>query len=270
MKFFRNILTLVGIGISFIATVVNADRTEHIGKSGKISIFPSDNSERFITMSLDKLEEVKPNFQSIGWNTPALSSQTFSWSQSNNYNLNGINVTEVSLTSIQKVGGNSNHAPTVDLLLNTKIFSQDIYVYSGNQTVNVPKNTLKWTINLEHWPWKNQNNLLKFGINLKFKEENNQEIIKNNNDLSTKLIFPQNCQFDLINFGISDGNVVPITYNIFWKGGLFYIEFYFPYFYNTFEYDPILSFGNYNQESSTYNFNRLSIILLFIQLIFFI
>lgn len=262
MRFLRNIITLVGIGIGLLAaTVVSAnDRVEYVGQSGKVTLFSPDNSGRYIRMSLDKLEEVDSHFDPIGWSTPSLASQTFTWSQPQQVIIGGNNATEVVLTTTQKVGGNGVHAPRVNFDLITDIASVDTVVNSGNQTVLVPKNTLKWSVNINDWPWKSQSNYLKFGINLKFQKSDDSDYHEDTeeNDSSqivllgnyrnkrngSKLIFPQNCQLNIIPTGLSDNIDVPIHYRVFWNGGIFNINFYFPYFNKTFEYDPVMSFGS--------------------------
>ena len=65
-------------------------------------------------------------------------------------------------------------------------FTMDTFIYvdagfsmNGNQTLDIPKNALKFSISIKNWPWKNASNYLTFGLAMKVRTKGGKDGAKN-------------------------------------------------------------------------------------------
>ena len=146
------------------------------GQSGQIAI--SDSKKGSVSIKWKKIEEYSPSQTKVNY-VNNFASQTFSWSNPVAMIVNGQNCSSVTLQSFLHARYNSS--VTIPFNITTYLFETDATVFYGNITLTVPKNSIKFTINMNNWPFASPNNTLRFGATIEVKNK-----IGQNRTVSTK------------------------------------------------------------------------------------
>jgi len=245
---FGRFLSIVGILASTVVVLTTATfHVQHIGKSGKVVLQPYGAEDgRYVEMSLEGIEELTPQRTPIGWKTPNIASQSFAWSEPKTIFIGHQSATEVQLSSSMNVGGNSGRNGQIAFNLTTLIAETDIVVPYGNETVMVPRASLKWTINLGPWPWKNNHsdNLLAFSVSMRSHSYGQATVA---NDV-VKL--PDGVFMNLETTAIIDGSKESVGYEARETSGRNIVTFTFPHYGKSVEYDPVMGITSRDESSS--------------------
>ena len=230
------------------------------GQSGQIAIRNAYGKEASIKWK--KIEEFDSQNKKVNF-VNNFASQTYTWSAPVQTQFNGQNCTLINLNAIltpyYQVQGQN-----VYLNISTYIFNSTVQVPYGNTTLTVPKDTVKFTISMSNWPFKNTTNTLRFGSEIKsedndgrkkkmnefrkFKVRRDQEVDDDGkrayNDRT--LIVDNTGFYDMPSFALINGVQTPVTVAL-WndtddndKVGIVWT---FPYF-NNLVYDPVIGTGS--------------------------
>jgi hypothetical protein len=279
--------------------VVNADKSisinninfEFKGQSGQIGLHNSITGKE-TSIKWKKIEEYNTQNQKVNF-VNNFASQVFNWNTPKSIIYNNKNCTLIKLNSILNTKYNLSNP--VFFNISTFIFTDGIQLPYGNTTITVPKNTIKFELNMEGWPFSNSNNTLQFGAEIK--QENKDGKNKSLRDLKKfkinkfnrkvndddkhtfndrTLIMDDSSFYDMPSFAIINGIQTPIItspYNdtddnkigIMWT---------FPSF-KTLIYDPVVGTGtpdyiySSSSNSNTIESNYIVYILIMISIFFF-
>eukprot|EP00128_Syssomonas_multiformis_P012750 Colp12_sorted_trinity150504_noHs@4205 len=147
------------------SVTVNDITVDYVGASGQMKIYGAANtSGNFFMLRMDKIEEFDAAGNSVNDNKiTSFASQVFNWVGPSFSSFNGVNTTTVSFNATLSVGVGSSKVD-VPFALNTSIFESSVTVMNGNQSIIVPRSSLKFTVSMSAWPFKNVNNTLHFSM----------------------------------------------------------------------------------------------------------
>eukprot|EP00455_Lapot_gusevi_P038718 TRINITY_DN433_c0_g2_i4.p1 TRINITY_DN433_c0_g2~~TRINITY_DN433_c0_g2_i4.p1 ORF type:complete len:283 (-),score=125.35 TRINITY_DN433_c0_g2_i4:72-920(-) len=135
-------------------------KVDFIGRSGQIRLYVGDDFD--VKIKWDKIQEVDAlgnNVQNQVVNTFA--NTDFTWSAPSDVTVNGVRGTTTSLSTVFNVG--TGRGTPVNFMVNTTVFQSSVTIQFGNETILVPQNSVKFTINMGAWPFVSTSNKLKFG-----------------------------------------------------------------------------------------------------------
>lgn len=251
---------------------------------------------REIGFKLYKMIERNPNGQKVNRvNEFEDDKARFTWLKPYNaITSNGYNATIAKFVAIvpeRPTSGSSNPIAYVNVNVTTYVYAKDVTVQFGSKTISVPKNTIKFTVDIANWKFANPANTLTFGVKIKIQRKDGQECkeikIKSKDDSKDddhnkeKRIFFSDSghgAIDFPSFAIIDGVETPINATlrspdsgddkingIYWS---------FPSFQKTLLYDPVLD--PYTQtgsasfvSASTVSFVIMSIIVAILSILAF-
>jgi len=160
--------------LALAASVVEADRHvptaggaysfDVIGASGQISLTPN-NSHSFLKLKWDQLEEVDSTGASL---TPP---RTFTKFDHEEWLINGpvqvqyqgYNATQVTLTKTFTLDPS---AGVTELKVVCYAFETTVTFDVANSTITVPKDNIKFNIEMRNWPFLSSDNQLTFGVDV--------------------------------------------------------------------------------------------------------
>lgn len=261
------ILGLISLGLLNNSPVLGADHSitknnfnfNFAGQSGQISI--TDNKlGNAASIKWKKIEEYTPQGQKVNY-INNFASQNFVWTTPQSVVYGNNNVTSVSINSILNAKYNSTQ--NIGFNITTYIYSNDTIIIYGNTSINVPKNSIKFTISIGGWPFKNSSNVLQFGAEIRQtnKEGRNKtqndikkyKIDKYNRDINDDnkrnhtdrtLIMDDTSFYDMPSFALIDGISTPITVDTYKDDDddTIGIRWIFPAF-SKMVYDPVMGSG---------------------------
>jgi hypothetical protein len=283
MNFFRNICKFALFSISLIFTtpslasdhfITKGDVTFHFkGQSGQIGIF--DKHQREASIKWKKIEEFDSYNNKVDF-VNNFASQTFNWGLPIETIINGNNCTLVKFSSILNTKNDKLH--NVYFNITTQIFSEDTFIQYGNTTITVPKNVVKFDLSITNWPFKNVNNTLHFGAEMrqsKLKEikefkvnKLNKVRSKDSND-DRVVIVDKDSFYDMPSIALINGIETDIGVDLYndTDDGKIGIRWMFPYF-NNLIYDPVVGTGSpsyidlTSDSYSKYNINYITVLCL--------
>eukprot|EP00986_Skeletonema_menzelii_P009536 scaffold4365_cov147-Skeletonema_menzelii.AAC.4 len=221
---------------------------------------------RFVQLKMDRLREIN---SSEGQQTPnkvsAFASQDFMWSEPVETDVNGndsetVRGTLVSFSSPVRIGGNGPNAPTANFTMTTITYHENGTAQNGNDTIFVPEGALKFTIEIDGWPFLDTENSLEFGVDVRVGNDTLQQL---GNRTGTE---PNNLRFDFAD-GLSidvpttaliDGMQTNISATLESTTDGYSLDWEFPSFNESLFYDPVVgenlrsvgSGGEYNENES--------------------
>ena len=148
------------------STVVVADanfRVQVLGQSGKIRILKDDNS--YFQLALDKLEERSSDNTQLIQSTKPFAAQQFHWTGPTTTTLSGVAATLLQLSAKLTLQGAAQQA-SVPFVLSVYIFQADGSISWAGQSWDVTRGQLKFTLDIQDWPFKSTSNKLQFGLNM--------------------------------------------------------------------------------------------------------
>lgn len=153
---------------------VGSTRVEFVGRSGQLRFCKLDDDGsnstscqgRFVQLKMDRLREIDSSGQQTSNKVSAFASQDFTWSEPVETNVAGNDTddtavgTLVSFSSPVRVGGNGPNAPTANFTMTTITYHENGTAQNGNETIFVPEGALKFTIEIDNWPFLDSDNSL--------------------------------------------------------------------------------------------------------------
>jgi len=219
----------------------NSVSVDLVGNSGKIKIYPSSDSNNFIMISQDKLEETDNTGNAVSGRSVNMASSLVNagWSNPSTVVLpSGIVYTQTWFTATFPLGGNN-----VVFQLIAKLYQNDTTVQNGNTQVTVYRNSLKFDVNVTGWPaFGASTNTLNYGLDVSSKGGNNGATIVTKNNKKTVVFV--NGLMDMPSTAVVDGVAnTPITVTLDGKNNKQSVTFAFPAFTKGVQYDPVICQG---------------------------
>jgi len=206
---------------------------DFVGQSGQIKLFPSAESKKFIKIKWSKLSEVDASGATVQ-SASSLASKTFEWVGPESVTVQGHAATKVTLQSVLQINGAPSARPHFNV--SAYLFTTSVTLSDGDSTVEVPRNSLKFSIGVDGWPFESASNFLT--LSAQVETPKNKDGAKDKAD-STK----SHTRFDfddshivLQNTAIADGVQVNINSTVEGKN----VEWKFPAFTERLDYDPTL------------------------------
>jgi hypothetical protein len=134
-----------------------------VGESGKIRLTYNTN---WIQLSWLKLQEIDSNGDVVQSVNNFASIPDFDWDEPTHTIIQGQNATVISIFGTVTIGNNGVNAPTADFGVTVYMFPQQITMETGNTTVLVPIDTIKFNVICNQWPFESIHNRLQFGVTL--------------------------------------------------------------------------------------------------------
>jgi hypothetical protein len=211
------------------------------GNSGKIKVRrtgTSGDKESSMEISFDTLEEQDKNGKKAG-DSYSFKTTDFNWTTPTQETINGKKAIKVSLKSTLE-----NKAK---FEVQSWLYQEESEVKSGDATITVKKNHVKFSVFVEDWPFKTgADQKLHFGAAVKFKGGKSDKFPDKaedkNKDEKTVVIGPGS--LDILNFAMVDGVQKDITATVVNSGAFTGVTFDFPRFDDKLEYDPVFGLDN--------------------------
>jgi len=208
---------------------------QFVGSSGKIKLFPSNDSNSFIMVSQSKLTEMTPSGNKVSANSVNFVSEHLSWSAVTK-------TTNGSTTYYSTTYGGSSQSfslgsATVTFSLTANLYQTSAVVPYGNSSVNVVSNSLKFSVSITGWPFNSNNNYLSYDITVEDKggdQDGSLETVDNG-----QRVHLDGGYIEVPTTAIIDGVTknINVTYTTV---GQSTINFEFPHFSQSLYYDPTI------------------------------
>jgi len=214
------------------------------GQSGSVTVWRTSDTQgsTSVTLGFDAIEEWNSNNQTLSPPVSIkLATQTFTWSTPVIVNFQGYNATELTLTSTLSNGA--------AFKVTAYIFFEDAVVTHGNITYIVLTDHCKLTFDVSKWPFQSMSDYLLIAVDLKFKggAKGNPTSVDDKGDGKQKKVVFGGGELDVANTALIDGVSKPVTSQIFTKQSgkntFVGVQFQFPAFQNSLDYDPSLMIG---------------------------
>lgn len=214
-------------------------RVDFVGSSGKMKIYPSDAKDApWIMVSMGHLTETGNGATNA---ITSFASQDFAWSDPVSQTVDNVATTYVAFDSTLAVGKGGS-VVNVPFKVETWLYQETGTAKNGNQTVEVRKDSLKFTVSIASWPFENPLNELTFGINIDTKGGKSEATKEQKSGKKEASIgFGEDGSLDVSQTAIVDGVEKDIVVNTVGGKGKVTVEFTFPHFANTLKYDPVLT-----------------------------
>jgi len=212
------------------------------GSSGQFAILPASGSGKWLKVKLRRLREIGAN-ETSDREVSGFGNHDFVWYGPYYTMINGVNATCMNFTDTFTVDSQQ-----VKFSLTTVATPTEVDIPYGNETITVTADSLKFSVQIENWPFQSESNSLTFGINV---ESKGQDKKGKGDESSTSgykgkkmafadgdLNFPTTAVID----GVSQNIVVNATEAQ--NGGDLQVDFVFPYFSSYVYYDPEMSLSS--------------------------
>lgn len=225
------ITMLVAVYAKDATTTSHGVTVQFLGQSGKMKVYQGESN---LEISFDKLVEVDGD-KEVGSGIN-MASQEFVWSTPITVFVNGANTT--------KIAFNATFSNGAKLEVISWVYHQTGSVTSGNKTVTVQRDHVKFSVLISSWPFAKDSNKLSFGCEVKFKGGNGKfaDKMEKGKDSSKTVVGPGT--IDVLDTAIVDGVSTQITPTLVTKGAYTGIAFLFPKFDNQVDYDPVFGLNN--------------------------
>lgn len=189
----------------------------------------------------------------LGFSMSFGSSQEPSSSPSNSLDMpssspteNTVRGTRVSFSSTVKVGGNGPNSETANFTMTTITYHEDGTAQNGNETIFVPKDGLKFSIEVSDWPFLSADNFLQFGVDLRVQKGDGTDATLQSGSGTPN--GPRNQRFDLgdglsldaPSTAVIDGMQADIVSTMDVSSNRQSLDWTFPAFESTLYYDPFI------------------------------
>jgi len=214
------------------------------GQSGSVTVWRTSDTQgsTSVTLGFDAIEEWNSNNQTLSPPVSInLATQSFTWSTPVIVNFQGNNATELTLSSTLSNGATFK--------VTAYIFFEDAVINHGNVTYTVLTDHCKLTFDVAKWPFQSMSDYLIIAVDLKFKggAKGNPTSVEDKGDGKQKMVVFGGGQLDVANTALIDGVNKPVTPYIFTKQSgkntFVGVQFQFPAFQTSLDYDPTLAIG---------------------------
>ena len=207
-----------------------------------IKLEHGDACNHYAMLQLDRLVEVDQNGTNVGHKAQNFNQAEYTWHEPED--TNDTNITRKQLDAYVSVGKTKDNL-FANFSMVTEVFHTETVIEYANETLVVPSNSFKFSINVSDWPWKDDNkeNGLSFGVKLKVKTRHGQNATKlQGNSTGKSLDFGDGMFMDSPSLCIVDGGIFAnvSTTTSATVDGQIDIDWEFPHFENQLYYDPII------------------------------
>lgn len=215
------------------------------GNSGKMKLFPqSEEASKFIQLSWDKIVELDMEGEEVQSVKNFASQPDFviSGPEEIIYDAGSrglYNATRIILDATVQPTGARSPSATAKFVVTVLAFKTDVTIPYGNTTVSVLRDNLKFTVDVNDWPFKSTTNSLTFGT--KVLTPGSAKGNKKSADVY---------QFDSANLIVQDSAIVngittvPVNTTLDQTGSNSIVMWSFPYFSQSLKYDPDFGFAS--------------------------
>jgi len=216
-----------------------AGTVDYVGSSGQIKLTPT-GTNKWIKIKWEKIQEHDSAGQVVA-SINNFASQNFAWLNPVDVEFttpsgNVANATEVTLEATLDVGGTSVHFAVVTYLVNEDVLIE-VDINGTLHEFLAVKNSLKFAIVIQGWPFQNEANTLTFGASLLHQGGNAAEAEQCQADGCTLAFGPGSIFME--STAIVDGVTVNVSHTV---SSDLLVEWVFPSF-NELYYDPSLKLG---------------------------
>ena len=203
-----------------------------VGKAPKIKIFPSINegeSNGFLMLSMNKLLEVTSDNQ-------ITTNRIDSFASQHNINFYGPYIDNETNKTTVYFAGTPNRFENTNINISVSSYQNSENILYGSKFLIAPELSIKWSIEIDNWPFINNSNYLQFIIDLDYSTKNkSKNINKINNDVNIDTGIVKSI-INLPDYVMINGNEQ--LFNITYTNDNIYFNFpSFSYMY----YDPIIT-----------------------------
>jgi hypothetical protein len=134
------------------------------GRSGRARIFSPDG-RNYVELGLKSVVEVASDgVTKLNRGTPDFENFDFQWTGPRHEILGGKNASRYDLKATLAVAGGGASSGYVNLSLATHVWREQVTVPYGNTSITVPQYSLKWTVEMGAWPWKQASSQLQLRV----------------------------------------------------------------------------------------------------------
>jgi hypothetical protein len=223
-----------------VSEVGSSSMKGQFGSSGQFAIIPASGTGKWLKVKLRKLEEIGPDEVGSDHEVSGFGNHDFVWNGPYYTLIDGVNATCMNFTDTFTV-----NSQEVTFALTTVVIPTDVEVPYGNETVTITANSLKFSVQIQNWPFQSTNNSLAWGITVESKgqaEKGKGEEQDTSGYKGKKMAFADgslNFPTTAVIDGVSQDVVVNATE--IKKGDGLQVDFEFPYFSSYVYYDPDMS-----------------------------
>jgi hypothetical protein len=212
------------------------------GNSGKMKVRRTGtegNKESSMEISFDTLEEQDGTSKKAG-DSYSFKTSDFAWTTPTEETVDGKKTIKVALQS--------NLTNGAQFEVQSWLYQEESEVKSGDTTVTVKKNHVKFSVFVEDWPFKaGDDHKLHFSAAVKFKGDGKDAPIPDkaaDKAKNEKSISAGPGSLDILTFAMVDGVQKDITATVVKSGAFTGVTFDFPRFTNKLEYDPVMGLNS--------------------------
>ena len=145
-------IQLAAADVSF--TIGDGNRADFVDLNGQIKVYPADQPTTFIKMKLVRLEEVNAT-GAVEQAVTNFATESFTWASPELRLIDGVNATAVAMRKTMNRQTNTTFGITA------LVFHKDADTPYGTGTVHVYSRAVKFTVEVEKWPFKSASNKLR-------------------------------------------------------------------------------------------------------------
>ena len=145
-------IQLAAADVSF--TIGDGNRADFVDLNGQIKVYPADQPTTFIKMKLVRLEEVNAT-GAVEQGVTNFATESFTWASPELRLIDGVNATAVAMRKTMNRQTNTTFGITA------LVFHKDADTPYGTGTVHVYSRAVKFTVEVEKWPFKSASNKLR-------------------------------------------------------------------------------------------------------------
>jgi hypothetical protein len=136
-------------------------RVQVLGQSGKVRIINDDNS--YFQLTLDKLEERSPDTFHLIQTSKPFAAHQLKWVGPTSTTLSGVEATLLQLSMKVTLQGAASQV-AVPFVFDVYIFHTNGTITWAGQSWDVTRGQVKFTLDIQDWPFKSSSNKLCFGL----------------------------------------------------------------------------------------------------------
>jgi hypothetical protein len=212
------------------------------GQSGKLTFCPTgDCVDKAIGFQVDYIRELANGKKVSQHFKEQMASSTWSASSTSDVSLGSPNVTASKYSFNVAISvGSPQSAQTANLIVDTFYFTVPTTVMSGNTSITIPRDALKFDVTVSGWNFASPQNKLSVGILLTTAGASNPNAALANTTNGAAINY-ENFYFDTPNTAVYDGSDGPVTITSYASGSKGTgISFLFKSFTSQVIYDPVI------------------------------
>ncbi|KAL7521536.1 hypothetical protein ACHAWX_006212 [Stephanocyclus meneghinianus] len=234
--------------------IAGSTLVEFVGHSGQLRFCKLDDGSntcggRFVQIKMGRLREIDIMGGMTKNKVSSFASTDFTWSQPEETEIFSDNLpstlrgTRVCFTTQLRVGSNSPSAPKANFTMDTVTYHTDGTAQNGNVTIFVPEGALKFSIEVNGWPFLNKNNFLQFGVDIQTNQNAGRNFglhSANGTSDQDEFYVGDGITIDAPTSAMIDGSQQNIEATLTVEPDRQSIDWTFPFFESSLFYDPVI------------------------------